>query len=50
MNIFNLADLIYEEINLNRYFKSCTHALETNVIEITDKEGKKFLIIVQESK
>lgn len=45
-----MASLIYDEIYLNRSFWPVSHTLDTNVIEITDKEGKKFLITVQESK
>ena len=45
MNTFQLSELIYDKINLDKAFKSCTTVLGSNVINIEDKDGNKFVLV-----
>lgn len=45
-----LADIIYDKINLDRNFESCYHTLDSNTIEITDKQNSKSIVTIGEPK
>ena len=47
MNKFDIVDVVYSKINLMRDWSSCTYTLNSNVIEIEDKDGKKFLLTIE---
>ena len=50
MNKFENVDLVYTRINLDPFWKNCTYTLDTNLIEIEDKDGRKFLLTIEDAK
>ena len=43
-----LTELVYDKINLSKSFESCFVTLGTNVIQIKDKDGQKFVLTIEE--
>ena len=41
-------ELIYDKINLDKSFKSCTTVLGTNVTQIEDSDGNKFVLVTDD--
>ena len=48
MDKFGVVDTVYSKINLMHDWSSCTYTLNSNVIEIEDKDGCKFLLTIED--
>ena len=48
MDKYQITHMIFNNLNVNPKFKSLDHTSNTNVIMLTDQDGKNFTLVVQD--